>query len=135
MQAPETTIEMHKGFFTYSVLQIVPVLDNTVAVGESIEVFYFVFGAKANEEQKNALEATYEVKQGDQSILKWEGQKYEIAVVSQPLPMSKTVLIKDDKGERQETNNLSAGRYELVVTVKDNIGGTSVTRTMDLEIR
>jgi len=135
MEAVETTMEIHKGFFTYSILQIVPVLDNAVAVGESIEIFYFVFGAKANDQQKNDIEATYEIKQGDTSILKWEGQKYEIAVVSQPLPMSKSMLIKDDKGERQETTDLPAGKYELVITIKDNIGGSTIARTMDLEIR
>jgi hypothetical protein len=135
MQAPETRTSVHKGCFMYSVLQIVPNVESVVAPGESIEILYYIFGAKPNDQQKNDIEATYEVKQADKAAIKWAVQNYDFALVSQPLPLKQTVLIKNDQGEKQETRDLPAGKYTLVISIKDKIGGSTVEKTLDFEVK
>ncbi len=125
MQAPETRTAVHKGCFMYSVLQIVPNVESVIAPGESIEILYYIFGAKPNDQQKNDIEVTYEVKQADKAAIKWAVQTYDFALVSQPLPLKQTVLIKNDQGEKQETRDLPAGKYTLVIRIKDKIGGST----------
>jgi hypothetical protein len=135
MQAPETRTSVHKGCFMYSVLQIVPNFESVVAPGESVEILYYIFGAKPNDQQKNDIEATYEVKQADKAAIKWAVQNYDFALVSQPLPLKQTVLIKNDQGEKQETRDLPAGKYTLVISIKDKIGGSTVEKTLDFEVK
>jgi len=135
MQAPETRTAVHKGCFMYSVLQIVPNVESVVAPGESIEILYYIFGAKPNDQQKNDIEVTYEVKQADKAAIKWAVQNYDFALVSQPLPLKQTVLIKNDQGEKQETRDLPAGKYTLVISIKDKIGGSTVAKTLDFEVK
>ena len=135
MQAPETRTAVHKGCFMYSVLQIVPNVESVVAPGESIEILYYIFGAKPNDQQKNDIEAAYEVKQGDKAAIKWEVQTYDFALVSQPLPLKQTLLIKNDQGEKQETRDLQAGKYTLVIRIKDKIGGSTIEKTLDFEVK
>jgi hypothetical protein len=135
MQAPETRTAVHKGCFMYSVLQIVPNVESIVAPGESIEILYYVFGAKPNDQQKNDIEVAYEVKQADKTAIKWAVQTYDFALVSQPLPLKQTVLIKNDQGEKQETRDLAAGKYTLVIRIKDKIGGSTIEKTLDFEVK
>ena len=135
LQAPETRTSVHKGCFMYSVLQIVPNVESVVAPGESIEILYYIFGAKPNDQQKNDIEATYEVKQADKAAIKWAVQNYDFALVSQPLPLKQTVLIKNDQGEKQETRDLAGGKYTLVIRIKDKIGGSTVEKTLDFEVK
>jgi hypothetical protein len=135
LQAPESRTAVHKGYFMYSVLQIVPNVESVVAVGESIEILYYIFGAKPNDQQKNDIEVTYEVKQADKAAIKWAVQNYDFALVSQPLPLKQTVLIKNDQGEKQETHDLPAGKYTLVISIKDKIGGSTVAKTLDFEVK
>jgi hypothetical protein len=135
MQAPETRTAVHKGCFMYSVLQIVPNVESVVAPGESIEILYYVFGAKPNDQQKNDIEVAYEVKQADKAAIKWAVQTYDFALVSQPLPLKQTLLIKNDQGEKQETRDLPAGKYTLVIRIKDKIGGSTIEKTRDFEVK
>jgi hypothetical protein len=134
LQAPETKTAVHKGCFMYSVLQIVPNPDNLMTPGESIELLYYIFGAKPNDVQRNDIEATYEVKQADKTAIKWAVQTYDFALVNQPLPLKQTVLIKNDQGEKQEARDLPAGKYTLVISIKDKIGGSTVEKTIDFEV-
>jgi hypothetical protein len=113
----------------------VPNVDLTIAPGETIEVFYFVFGARPNDQQKNDIEAAYEVKKGEETVLRWEAQKYDYALISQPLPMKQTVKITDDKGERTETRDLAAGPYSLIIKVKDVVSGNTCEKKLDFEVK
>ena len=135
MQAPETMTAVHKGCFMYSVLQIVPNVESVVAPGESIEILYYIFGAKPNDQQKNDIEVAYEVKQADKAAIKWAVQTYDFALVSQPLPLKQTLLIKNDQGEKQETRDLPAGKYTLIIRIKDKIGGSTIEKTLDFEVK
>ncbi len=131
--------EVQKGFFPYSVLHIVPNLDNTTTPGETIEVFFFVLGAKLKDPanpQSYDLEVTYEVRQAEKSVLKWPAVQTESPLVIQPLPLIQTVKITDPaKGERMETKNLDPGTYDLVIQILDKVSGNKVEKKAPLVVK
>jgi hypothetical protein len=135
MQAPETRVEIHKDCFTYSILKMQPKADNVFAKGENLDPFFFIFGLRPNDTQKYSLEIGYEVKKGAESAIRYEAQAGDSPLVSQPLPLKQTVIIKSDKGETSEQRDLEAGAYTLVVTITDKISGFKVEKTIDFEVR
>jgi hypothetical protein len=147
METPEQRPVVHRGMFTYAILQIVPNIDNVVSPGEDIELMYYIFGTKAKEAEagqrpENDIEVAYEVKKDDDSIaedqklaIRWEAQKYDFALVSQPLPLKQTVIIKDEKGERTEQRDLAAGKYILCLAIKDNLSGMTLEKTVPFEVK
>lgn len=135
MESPEMQSEVHKGYFTYSVLRVVPNMESVILPGETVEVFYFVFGCQPVTGQKYDIEASYEVRKDDQAKIRWENQAYDFALISQPLPMKQTLLIKDDKGDRQEAHDLEAGTYSLIIKLKDKVSGKTAEKTVGFEVK
>jgi hypothetical protein len=136
MDGPETHTVFHKELFTYSFLKIVPNLDKIFAAGDTLDTFFYVFGARPNEQQKYDIEVNFEVKKGEEIAIRWAPQTYDISpLVSQPLPLKQTVIIKSQAGERTEQRDLTAGNYTLVVSVSDKVSGNSVTKTVDFEVK
>jgi len=142
MSAVEMQPEVHKGYFTYSVLQVEPNLEHNFAPGEDLDIFFFIFGAQpsADDSNKVDIDINYEVLKGDEMEIRWAPQKYEYPIVSQPLPMKKTVIIKstDEEGktsERQETRDLEPGSYTFSIQIKDNISGNLTTKTVEIEVK
>ena len=135
---PETTAEIHEDFFSYSILQIEPNLDQIFAPQDNLDIFFFIFGAQANPQGQSDIEVHYEVFQGDELVINYAIQKYESPLVSQPLPMKKTVLVRTTKGtetsESREQRNLEAGSYTLSITIKDNISTKTVKKTIEFEV-
>jgi len=141
MPTPDQTVKVYKGMFTYSVLQFSPNIDFIVSLGENIEIFYFIFGAKTTEaaegtQPKSDIQVSYEVQdlQGKAQI-KYQAQAYDFSLISQALPMKQTVLIKDDKGERQEQRDLPAGQYQLVMNITDKISGNTLEVKAPFEVK
>lgn len=139
MSAPETRSEIHKGIFTYSVLQVEASLDNVFTAGDNLDVFFYIFGAQPNEQSRNDIEVTYEVVQGEETIIRYAETNYDMALVSQPLPLKKTVLIKTTKDgkttERQEQKDLEPGAYALSIEVTDKLSGKSLKQLINFEVR
>ena len=141
LQAVER-MTIHKGFFVYSVLQIVPNLENIVAPGDQIEIFYFILGAKPKEAEpgqqaKNEIEVDYHVEKEDGSLaIRWSPQKYDSALVpGQALPLKQTVQITDDKGKRTETRDLGPGKYNLVLKISDKVSGETLEKKVPFEVK
>lgn len=134
LQAQETRTILHRDYFTYLVLKITPNPAMAVAQKSPLEILYFVFGAKANDQGKFALETGMEVKQGDKAAIKYASTVYDAPYVSLPLPLKQTVKITSGTSERTETRDLAPGKYTLVVTITDKIGGGTVTKSLDFEI-
>jgi hypothetical protein len=136
---PETTAEIHEDFFTYSILQIEPNLDKIFAPSENLDIFFFVFGSQANPQGQSDIEVHYEVYQGEELVINYAVQKYASPLVSQPLPMKKTVLVRTTKGtetsETREQRDLESGSYSLTITIKDNISTKTVKKTIVFEVR
>ncbi len=135
IDAPETRTLIHKGYFTYSVLKIVPNIEKVFAVGENIDIFFYIFGAQQNEQQQYAIDINFEVKKDEEAAIRWAPQTYNSPLVSQPLPMKQTVIIKSQAGEKTEERDLAPGTYTLVIAIKDTVSGNGVTKTLEIEVR
>lgn len=135
MQAPESRVEIHKDVFTYSILKMRPKAENVFAVGENLDIFFFVFGLRPNDSQRYDLKIGYEVKKGEETAIRYEAQAGDSPLVSQPLPLKQTVIIKSEKGETSEQRDLAAGAYTLLVTITDNISGLKIEKQVAFEVK
>ena len=135
MESVETRTALHQGFFTYSVLKVVPNLDKTFSAGQNLDIFFFVFGTQPNAQNQHDIEVNFEVKQGDKSSIRWAPQVYANPLVSQPLPLKQTLNIKTGDQERTETKDLPPGDYQLVIQIKDKIGDKTATKTVDFTMK
>ncbi len=135
MESPETMAKLHKGSFTYSILDIVPNLDKVFTAGESVDIFFYIFGAQPSDQQKFDIEINYEVKKGEEYAIRWTPQKYESPLISQPLPLKQTVQIKSGEEVRTEQRDLPPGLYTLVINISDKVSGKSLTTSVDFEMK
>jgi len=135
MDTPETTAEVHKDFFTYSILQIEPKIENVFSQGENLDVFFFVFGTQPDEEGNYAIGINYEVNQEEKKFIRFEAITCSSPLISQPLPMKRTFLIKSEEGEKKERKDLDPGHYTLTIKIKDNVTGKTLDRNIDFEIK
>ncbi len=138
MSAAEMKAEIHKDYFTYAVLQITPNLDGVFHPGDNLDIFFFIFGAQPNEANQFDIEASYSVMKEDEAIIKFAGTKYDSPIVSQPLPLKKTVVIQTQEGdqvsEKKETKDLDPGSYTLNIQLKCNISGKTATKSIDFTL-
>lgn len=141
MATPEMTAEIHPGFFTYSVLQMVPNMDNSFAAGEMLDIFYFIMGAQPNEARQYDIDVNYEVHDAEDKIaVKYPAAKYNAPIVSQPLPLKQTVIIRstDEKGkvtEETKERDLKPGKYTLVMDIKDNLSGKTLQKKIEFTMK
>ena len=135
MDSFETTPEVHKGFFTYSVLQIEPNVENIFSPGEKFDVLYYIFGAQPTESGKYNIEADYKVLKEEQKVINYGLTTYESPFVIQLIPLKKTVIIKSEtEGEKKEDQDLEPGKYTLSINIIDKISGNSISKKIDFEI-
>jgi hypothetical protein len=136
MASPETTAEIHKGFFTYSVLQIKPHIDNVFSPGENLDIFFYVFGTQTKEDGRCSIEVNYQVFKEDKVMIRWQPRVYDsFPLISQPLPMKSTVIIKSEEGERTEQRDLEPGMYTLVMKITDQLSEKSVEKRVSFEVK
>jgi hypothetical protein len=143
----EKPLIIHRGMFVYVIYQIEPYVDGIVPPGANIELLFPIFGATAKVAEPGQrpvydIEVAYDVTKDDPSLaedqklaIRWAIQKYDFSLVSQPLPLKQTVIIKDDKGERQEQRDLPAGKYILEIKIKDNVSGLTLDKSVPFEVK
>lgn len=136
MASPETKVEIHKGIFTWSALRIEPNTENVLSAGENLDVFFYVIGAKPSEEGKFNVEISFEVLKGDEKLIRFANATYDFPLISQPLPLKQTVVIKSGEGEeKRETRDLEPGKYSLSLSITDKVSGDSVSKSIDFEVK
>lgn len=135
MDSPELQPEIHKNFFTWSILQIEPNLERILSSGGTFELFFYIFGVQASEEGKYNIEVDYEVLKGEEKAIRFAPGIYDLPLITQPLNLKQTLIIKSEEGERKETQNLEPGKYTLSLIIKDKVSGKSVTKSMDFEVK
>ncbi|MBM3296499.1 MAG: hypothetical protein FJY83_02760 [Candidatus Aminicenantes bacterium] len=135
MEAPEDRTILHKDFFTYSILKIVPNINNVISPDENLDIFYFVFGARPDSEQKYGLETTFEVKKGEESVIKFAPAVMDSPLVSLPLPLKRSLVTQTEAGEKREDKNLEAGNYALMIKITDKNTGLSVTKNLNFIVQ
>ncbi|MFH1962547.1 MAG: hypothetical protein ABIJ30_06695 [bacterium] len=136
MDSAELKPEIHKDFFTWSVLQIRANLERSLSSGEIFELFFYIFGVQTSEDGKYNIEVNYEVLKGEETAIRFSPPGiYDLPLVSQPLHLKKPMTIKSEEGERKETRDLEPGKYTLSIKITDKISGKSVTKTIDFEVK
>jgi len=141
MESAETTTKIHEGFFTYSVLKIYPILKNVFVQGDTMQMFFYIFGAQPDpENNKFDLTAHYTLNRGEEEIVRYAEGTYDAPLVSQPLYLKRTVLVKTKKGdeivdEKKESRDIEPGQYKLVIELKDNITGKSMERKINITVK
>jgi hypothetical protein len=135
LPSPQTTASVQKEFFIYSVLQITPKVENLFSIGDNLDIFFFIFGATPEEGEKYNIDVNFEITKGEEKIIRYLTAHYEFPIVSQPLPLKKTEMIKSEEGERKERRDLEAGTYTLHVDIEDKATGSSLKKTVDFEVK
>jgi len=135
LEAPETRPLLHKGFFTMAVLKITPNFNNVIAFKDNFDIFFYVFGAKLNAEQKYALEMNFEVKKGEEVVIRFAPAVFESPLVSLPLPMKYSVFKQTEAGEVKEEKYLETGKYVLALKIMDKNSGNTLTKNVDFEVK
>lgn len=132
----ETVTQVHKDYFVWYFLQMQPKTEPVFAQGEYLDIFFYIFGARLNAEGKNDIVINFEVLQNSEKAIIFAPQPYASALVSQPLRMKQTVIIKQEGVEvRKEERDLKPGTYTLVLNIKDNLSAKTVTKSVDFEIK
>ena len=135
MSSPEVRAEVHKDFFTYSVLQIEANVDRIFSPTDNFEVFFYIFGAQPSETGKYDIEVGFEVHKGEELAIRFKPGKYEVPLVPQPLHLKQTLIISSEAGERTETRDLGPGEYTLSLIISDKVSRKSETKTIDFEVK
>ncbi len=137
--APETVADIHKDFFAYSILQVIPNLERAISPQENLDIFFYIFGSQANAQGQTDIDVHFQVFQGEELAINFATQKYNSPLVSQELPMKKTVLVKTTKGtettEAREQRNLDPGSYTLSIDITENTSGKTINKRIDFEVR
>jgi len=131
----EKVTALHRGAMRFSLLQIVPNIDNTLSVGDSLDLFLTILGAQPDAQNKYDIECQYEVKKGDESVIKFALAKYENPYISQPLPMKRPIQITKGTEVSQEEKDLPAGSYTLTLKIADKISGKTCVKAIDFTVK
>lgn len=135
MDSAELQPEIHKDFFTWSILQIEANFERILSSGEFFELFFYIFGVQTSEDGKYNIEVNYEVLKGEEKAIRFAPGIYDLPLVSQPLRLKQTLIIKSEEGERKETQDLEPGKYTLSLKITDKVSGKSVTKTMNFDVK
>ncbi|HPW17694.1 MAG TPA: hypothetical protein PLP83_04880 [Candidatus Aminicenantes bacterium] len=132
---------LHRGYFTWGALKVAPNFRGDIAVGENLEVFFFVLGAAdkvSAGRTVNDFEVEYEIQDPEgKPAIKWAAQAYETYFINQPLPLIQTLQTMNEKGEVLSTEKkpLEAGKYVLAIKVTDKLSGKKAEAKMDFSVR
>lgn len=135
MDSAETKPTAHRGLFTYSILKIEPNFESTFSSGEYLELLFYIFGTQPGEDGKYNIEVTYEIQKGEKKAILYAPGTYSSPLINQPLPLERTVLVKDASGERKEKREVESGKYILFMKITDKISGKSLTKNIDFEVK
>jgi GWxTD domain-containing protein len=122
ISSPETEVKVHKNCFFYSVLKIEPKMENIFQQGETPDIFYFIYGARPNQERKFDLEIDYKVKKGKEEVINYATQTYSSPFISHSLPFK--------MGEKY----LEPGQYTLEMKIRDKISNLSLKKDVPFEV-
>ncbi len=124
-ERPEMVTKVHKTSFVYSTLEIVPKIKNIFAQRETLDIFFYIYGCKPEPgTNQHNIEIRYQVKKGEESLIKYKEKSFNFPLVSHPIPVLK-----------QDDNPPDPGAYVLEINIKDKISGHSHTEQVEFEIK
>jgi hypothetical protein len=135
-EQPETTAEFHKGLLAWSIARITPNREKTIKVGQPIETFFFIYGARPNSTGRYDLQAEFEVNQADgKPAIKFAAVKYPSPLIQQELPMKQTLQITTGDKTETKQQDLPAGSYTLVIKISDTVSGFKGEAKLDFIVK
>ncbi|HSQ36041.1 MAG TPA: hypothetical protein VLQ89_08635 [Candidatus Binatia bacterium] len=132
----EPGIVIHRNSFIYNTLVLSPSMRNEFKAEESLDLFYFVLGAKADANNAFDLQITYRFKKDGKELRKLGPAQVKNVIISQPIALSYAEVTKDAKGvetERREIK-LEPGDYSLEIDMLDNISKAAGTQEFKFTI-
>jgi len=124
-EQPEIVTKVHKTSFVYSTLEIVPKIKNIFSLGESLDIFFYIYGCKPEPgTNQHNIEIKYQVKKGEESVIKYKEKSFNFPLISHPIP----VLKQDDQPPEP-------GSYVLEININDKISGRALTENVEFEIK
>ena len=126
--------ELHKNLFAYSVIRVTPNIDNVFKVGDALDTFFFIFGVQPKDGGKYDIQIDFEVYQAEKLAIKVASGVFENPLVSLPLQLKQTLLIKKGDEERTETLDLPAGDYTFVIKILDKVSGLKGEKKIDFKV-
>jgi len=134
VEAPETQAEFHRGLLAWSVARITPNLTKTFKVGESLDLFFFIYGARPDNAGKFDVQIDFEVLQGDKAQIRFAPGQFTSPLISLPLPLKQTLEIRTgDKVETKE-QDLPAGSYILIAKITDKVSGLKGEKKIEFTV-
>lgn len=139
LQSAETIAELHQGYLRYAILQISPNIESVINMGDTLDTFFYIYGAKPDASGAFNIECQFEVTKGQEPAIKFAPQSYLNPFISQPLPMKQTLVTKttDEKGETKESQkvqDLPAGNYTFTIKITDKISGMTCSKSVDFSV-
>ncbi|RFT16663.1 MAG: hypothetical protein OP8BY_1276 [Candidatus Saccharicenans subterraneus] len=136
LDTAENYPNFHKDYFGWMILKAYPYTEMRFKPNDQPTLMFMIYGSKFDESQKAALEINFDIRKGDTKIVAFTPMTYESPFIEQPIPIpaAKQVKVTDDKGERVESRPLEGGGYELVISIKDKIGGTTLEKRVPFEL-
>jgi hypothetical protein len=127
LAAAETRIIIHKNSFIYNTLVLSPSMANEFKADESLDLFYFILGAKTDASNSFDLQITYKFMKDGKELRKLGPAQVKNIIISQPISLGYTEITKDAKGVETERKDvrLEPGDYTLVIDMLDNVSKAS----------
>ena len=124
MPAADARITIHKNSFVYNTLLLSPSIGNEFKANESLDLFYFVLGARPDA-ASNAfdLQITYKFKKDGKELRKLGPAQVKNIIISQPISLSYAEITKDAQGVETERKQvtLEPGDYTLEIEMLDSV--------------
>lgn len=123
MPVADTKIIIHKNSFVFNTLEMAPSISNEFKADESLDLFFFILGARPDAASAFDLQITYRFKRAGQELRKLGPAAVKSTIVSQPMALSYTEITRDAKGAETERKaiRLEPGDYVLEIDMLDNI--------------
>jgi len=131
LKSSEKRPTVHEGLFTYSIVKIEPKMDAFFSSGESITLFFYIFGSQPNTRGQWDIQVKYGVFKDGQKVIAFASARYDAPLINQQLPLVATYQREGSVEQR----DLGPGDYKLLIEIKGNISGKFINKQIDFKVR
>lgn len=135
LPSPIKKATVNKGSFTYIFFQIGYIDEKSISSRDNLELLFYVFGAHPGEDGTYDIESNYEILKGEEKAIRYAPGIYNNPLIQQPLPLKKTVVVKYESGEKEESRDLEPGEYTLLIKITDKISGLTMEKKVDFVVK
>jgi hypothetical protein len=136
LPAAETRLTIHRNAFVYNTLELSPKVSNEFKVGENLDLFFFILGAKPDANNAYSLQVTYRFKKEGKEVRKLGPVQAAGVIVSQPIALTFTEITKNAKGVETDRKELKMepGEYTLEIELLDTVSKAAALKEFKFRI-